>query len=266
MSRRGRVLPALEQPALVLVATLVLGGCGSDAPVGSSGGSDQGTGTVRVLAAASLTEAFTALADTFESDHPGTEVALSFDSSATLAEQVAQGAPADVLATADERTMAKVADDGGTRVEPRAFASNRLQLVVPPDNPAAIERFADLEQPGTTFVVCVESAPCGKLAATLLDGAGITAEPASEEVDVKAVLSRVALDEADAGLVYATDAVAAGDAVRAIDVPASADSPTRYPIAALADADEPALAEDWVRLVLSRRGQQVLADAGFGKP
>lgn len=246
---------------LAMVATLALAGCGS----GSGSGSGE-TGTLDVLAAASLTETFTTLARDFEADHPGVRVRLAFDSSATLAEQVTQGAPADVLATADERTMQTVVDAGGVEGHPRIFATNHLQLVVPPNNPAGISQFSDIGKPGVKYVVCVASAPCGKLAATVLDASGITAKPVSEEVDVKAVLSKVELDEADAGLVYATDSVAAGAKVKAIDVPMSEENLNSYPIAALSGARKPELARAWVDLVTSSRGRQVLADAGFGKP
>jgi molybdate transport system substrate-binding protein len=254
----GRVSPVLASTALL--AAVALAGCGGD----DSGGS--ASKTLDVLAAASLTEAFTAIADDFETDHPGTEVRLAFDSSATLAEQVVQGAPADVLATADEPTMQTVVDQGGTAADPQVFATNHLQLVVPPGNPAGISRFSDIARPGVRFVLCVASAPCGKLATIVLEAAGITAAPASEEVDVKAVLSKVQLDEADAGLVYATDAVTAGNQVRAIDIPTGEENLASYPIAALAEADEPELARDWVQLVKSGRGQRVLAQDGFGKP
>ena len=253
---------------LSLVATLALAGCGSDDAQGSGsgGGSAKETGTLNVLAAASLTETFTTLAKDFEADHPGVDVKLAFDSSATLAEQVTQGAPADVLATADEETMQTVVDADGTEGDPAVFATNHLQLVVPPDNPAGITEFADIAKPGVKYVVCVDTAPCGKLAVKVLDASGITAEPASEEVDVKAVLSKVELDEADAGLVYATDAVAGGDKVKAVDIPTSDENLNTYPIAALSDAKKPQLAHDWVDLVTGPEGQRVLADAGFGKP
>lgn len=244
---------------LSAVAALTLTGCGSE----ESGG---GTGTLTVLAAASLTGTFTTLARTFEEEHPDVKVRLAFDSSATLAEQVNQGAPADVLATADETTMRTVEDQRGTVGAPRVFASNHLQLVVPRSNPAGIRRFEDLARPGASYVVCAETAPCGRLAASVLDAAGIKARPASEEVDVKAVLSKVQLDEADAGLVYATDAVAAGKHVTAIDIPTSDGNLTSYPIAALQDAGSPALAKAFVTLVLSPRGHRVLAEAGFGQP
>ena len=249
----------------VLVALLALTGCGGDASSTGSGATKD-TGTLTVLAAASLTETFTTLAHDFEADHPGVKVRLAFDSSATLAEQVNQGAPADVLATADERTMQSVVDQHGTKGAPQVFATNHLQLVVPPDDPAGITTFADLAKPGVRYVVCVDTAPCGALAATVLDATGITARPASEEVDVKAVLSKVELGEADAGLVYATDAVAAGDKVEAVDVPASDRNRTTYPVAALSGADEPALAKAWVGLVTSVKGRRVLSDAGFGHP
>jgi len=255
-------------PALLLslVATLALAGCGGSDASSGGGGSDQETGTLTVLAAASLTETFTTLAKDFEDRHPGVQVKLAFDSSATLAEQVTQGAPADVLATADERTMQTVVDAHGTAGDARLFATNHLQMVVPRDNPAGLKKFSDLERPGVKYVVCVDSAPCGKLAATVLEATGITAKPVSEEVDVKAVLGKVELGEADAGLVYATDAVAGGDKVRPIDIPTSNENLNSYPIAALADARKPALARDWVALVTGPTGRRVLADAGFGKP
>jgi molybdate transport system substrate-binding protein len=262
---------------LAVVTALLLAGCGSGA--GGSGGSRtsggaasgsgsaaHGSGTLTVLGAASLTEAFTTLAHDFQAAHPGTHVKLAFDSSATLAEQVNQGAPADVLATADTATMQTVADAGNTAGKPRLFATNHLELVVPRNNPAHITRFADLNRPTVKYVVCVDTAPCGKLAKVVLANDKISHKPASEEVDVKAVESKVALNEADAGIVYATDVVAAGNKVKAIDIPTSHQNLNSYPIAALKNAGQPGLARDWVRLVLSAKGRKVLARDGFGKP
>ena len=250
-----------------LIAAMALTGCaaGDAGPAGSARDGDLG-GTLTVLAAASLTETFEALAAELESRHDGVTVQLAFDSSATLAEQVNQGAPADVLATADERTMALVADAGNTAGVPQTFATNQPVLVAPADNPAGIEVFADIDSADVDFVVCVDSAPCGTLAAAVLDEQGIVNEPVSEEVDVKAVLAKVELDEADAGIVYTSDAVAAGDRVEAIEIPASEETTASYPIAVVGDAAEPELAEAWVDLVLSDDGQQVLRDAGFGAP
>jgi molybdate transport system substrate-binding protein len=251
---------------LPLIAALALAGCGSDDTSSGSGGAGKETGTLTVLGAASLTETFTTLARDFEADHPGVKVKLSFDSSATLAEQVTQGAPADVLATADEATMQTVVDAKAAHGNPRVFATNHLQMVVPPGNPAGITTFSDLDRPGVKYVVCVDTAPCGKLAVKVLAASDITTKPVSEEVDVKAVLSKVELDEADAGLVYATDAVAGGDKVKTVDVPTSKENLTTYPIAALSGAKKPQLAQDWVDLVTGARGRKVLSDAGFGKP
>ena len=260
MRARATALVALASTALT---SAVLAGCGSDSGPAADG---DGSREMTVLAAASLTGTFTTLARTFEDDHPGVTVTLAFDSSATLAEQVSQGAPADVLATADELTMQRVVDTGATAADPEVFATNRLALVVPKDNPAAIAAFADIDDPGVDYVVCVDSAPCGALSQVVLDEQGITNDPASEEVDVKAVLSKVELDEADAGIVYETDAVASGDTVQTIEIPASADTRNRYPIAALGEAAEPELAQDWVDLMLSVEGQEVLDEAGFGAP
>jgi molybdate transport system substrate-binding protein len=225
-----------------------------------------GGATLTVLAAASLTETFTTLADEFEARHDGVEVDLAFDSSATLAQHAVDGAPGDVLATADEATM-RVAVDGGAVAEgPEVFATNVAVLVTPPDNPARITTLGDLDGDDVTYVVCVETAPCGAIADTLLSEGGITHEPASLEVDVKAVLAKVAGDEADAGIVYASDAVAAGDRVSAIDIEGAGEHRNRYPIATLEQSEHAGLAREFVDLVRSEQGQSLLADAGFGGP
>jgi molybdate transport system substrate-binding protein len=219
-----------------------------------------------VLAAASLTGTFTELGTVFEKEHPGVDVRLSFDSSATLARQVVEGAPADVLATADEQTMQGVVAAGGTAEPPHVFATNHLVLVVPAGNPAHVRTMSDLARPDVAYVVCVPSAPCGHVAATALARANVEAPAASEETDVKAVLSKVTLGEADAGLVYTTDALEAGAAVRTFEIPGSRAASTSYDVAALADAGSSELAQEWVALVLSDRGRRILSDAGFGPP
>ncbi|GAB2876100.1 molybdate ABC transporter substrate-binding protein [Myroides odoratimimus subsp. xuanwuensis] len=218
-----------------------------------------------MLAAASLTETFTVLAADFEDAHPGVQVDLALDSSATLAAQAAEGAPADVLATADLATMADAEDAGALADAATPFASNTLVLATPADNPAGIADFADLDGE-VTYVVCAETAPCGAAAAAVLEEGGITHEPASLEVDVKAVLARLLSGEADAGLVFATDAVAAGDRVRVIDVPDADAHATTYPIGVLDQAAEPDLAREFVDLVLSAEGRAVLEAAGFAEP
>lgn len=244
---------------LVLLALVPLSACG-----GGDGADDGGGSTITVLAASSLTGTFTELAEQFEADHPGVTVELAFDSSATLAAQAVEGAPADVLATADERTM----DDAvAALAEPaRLFASNTMVMVVPAANEAGLEGFEDVVSGDATYVACVETAPCGAIWAAIAEDEGVTTEPASLEVDVKAVLAKVTEDEADAGFVYETDAVAAGDAVQAFEVPGAEDHVTLYPIAPLVQATDAELAREFVELVVSSAGQQVLADAGFGAP
>lgn len=221
--------------------------------------------TLTVLAASSLTATFTELAEQFEQVHEGVEVKLVFDSSATLAEAVIDGAPGDVLATADEKTARHAQDRGGVAV-PEQFATNVLAVAVPQDNPARIDDFADLDHDAVDYVTCVPTAPCGAAAVELLDAAAIAREPVSEEVDVKAVLAKVVAGEADAGLVYRTDVTAAGDAVRGLAIPAAADDPNTYWVAVTENAGNPTLAAAWVEMLTGPTGFDVLADAGFGPP
>lgn len=239
----------------------VVAGCGGSEAAGPGGEARR----LDVLAAASLTESFGVLAETFEARHPGVEVRLVLESSATLAGQVVEGAPADVLATADQAAMQRVVD-AGVAESAEVFATNQLVLVTPPDNPARITGLEDLDDPAVTYVACVETAPCGTLADELLAQNGVVAEPASLEVDVKAVLAKVTADEADAGLVYATDAFAARSEVTTWPVPGAEERLTAYPIAVVDQAEEPDLATAWVELVLSDEGQEVLHRAAFLPP
>jgi molybdate transport system substrate-binding protein len=139
-------------------------------------------------------------------------------------------------------------------------------MVVPKDNPADLKQFSDLNKPGVKYVVCVDTAPCGKLAKKVLADTGIKNKPISEEVDVKSVLTKVEQGEADAGLVYRTDVIAGGDKVKPIDIPTTHQNINKYPVVALKDSKHSTLAQDFVDLVLSSKGQQVMAKAGFGKP
>lgn len=256
--QRTKILACLALLALVLP----LSACGADPPESNSVDGD-GT-TITVLAAASLTETFTELARRFEVQHPNVAVKLAFDSSATLAQQALEGAPADVLATADTATMDSA--KGALAAPPRDFATNSMVLVTPPDNPADLTGFEDLEKGDVTYVACVDTAPCGKVAAALFDDNDLTTKPASLEIDVKAVLSKVTTDEADAGFVYATDAIAAGDQVETFEIPHADEELTTYPIAPLEQSRTNELAGKFVALVLSSQGQQVLSAAGFAKP
>jgi molybdate transport system substrate-binding protein len=244
-----------------LVALVVL------LPLAACGGGDDGAGTaggdqLTVLAAASLTDVFDDLAAPFEEEHDA-DVTFSFGSSTDLAEQVADGAPGDVLATADEASM-QVAEDAGVAGEVETFATNVLTIVVPTGNPAGIESLDDLAD--ATWVRCADEVPCGKVAVSLLDAAGVTAEPVSLEEDVRATLDKVVSGEADAGLVYATDAVASADEVDAIEIPGAEEALTSYYAATLEQSEDADLAADWVAWVTSDEGQAILGDAGFGSP
>ena len=239
----------LVAPALV-VLLLPLAGCAED---------DE---SLTVLAAASLTDAFEELAATFEDEHD-VDVQLSFGSSTDLAQQAADGAPGDVLATADELSM-RVARDAGVTGDVETFATNALVVVTPPDNPAGIESLADLAD--ATWVRCADDVPCGRVALRVLEDNAVAAEPASLEEDVRATLDKVVSGEADADLVYATDAVAAGDDVATIEIAGAEDRSTSYVVTTLEQAEDADLAREWVDLLLSDEGRRVLEDAGFGSP
>jgi molybdate transport system substrate-binding protein len=237
-------------------------------PLAACGGGDEGAAgsgqpeRLTVLAAASLTDVFEQLAAPFEAEHD-VDVTFSFGSSTDLAEQVADGAPGDVLATADSTSMG-LAEDAGVTGDVEAFATNVLTIVVPRGNPAGIRSLDDLA--GTTWVRCADEVPCGKVALAVLDDNGVTAEPASLEEDVRATLDKVVSGEADAGLVYATDAVAAGADVEAIEIPGAEEELTSYYATALDQAADAGLAADWVAWVTSDDGRAILGDAGFGSP
>ncbi len=227
---------------------------------GDDGGG--GSSELTVLGAASLTDVFEALGATFEADNDA-DVTFSFGSSTDLAEQVADGAPGDVLATADETSMT-VAEDAGVTGDVETFATNVLVIVTPPDNPAGIESLDDLAD--ATWVRCADEVPCGRVALGVLEDNGVTAEPASLEEDVRATLDKVVSGEADAGLVYATDAVAAGDGVNTIEIPGAESQLTSYFMTTLEQSEDSDLAQEWVDLVLSDEGRQALEEAGFGSP
>lgn len=232
-------------------------------PLTACGGGDDDT-TITVLAASSLTGTFTELGREFEQEHSGVTVKFAFDSSATLAQQATDGAPADVLATADQTTMdsAKPAQAS----VPRTFATNLMVLATPADNPGNVQRFSDLDKSSVKFVMCVPTAPCGKIGQALLDQDHVTGKPVSQEVDVKSVLAKLTEGEADAGLVYTTDVVAAGDQVSSVSIPGSDQQLTTYPIVTLDQSRHSELAQDFVDLVLGSTGRQVLQQAGFMKP
>jgi molybdate transport system substrate-binding protein len=255
----------VPRPRPLRATGLVLAGTLLAAPLAACGASDdRSTTTLTVYAASSLTATFTELGKDFESDHPGVKVSFDFGGSSDLVTQIQQGAPADVFASADTRNMATIADTEAQA--PQDFASNTLEIVTPPDNPAHVSSFADLAKKGIDLVVCAPAVPCGSAAQTVAASAHVTLTPVSEEQSVKDVLAKVTSGEADAGLVYVTDARAAGDQVRSLAFPEAASAVNVYPIATLKDSKHSGLAAAFVRLVLGTTGQQVLAAAGFAKP
>ena len=262
----------LRRPGVVTaVLVLALAGCGTGATPGTDRtGGTTGTaatpaGPLTVLAAASLSEAFTRIGDDFEAAHPGTSVTFSFGSSATLATQVTQGAPADVFAAANPATM-RTATDAGAAATPTDFATNTLEIAVPPGNPGDVTGLADFARPGLRLAVCAAQVPCGAAATAVFAAAGVDPRPDTLESDVKAVLQKVTADEVDAGLVYRSDVVAAGEGVEGIAFPEAADAVNRYPVAVLRASRNPGTAQAFVDQVLSADGQRRLREAGFARP
>ncbi|MEV4567756.1 molybdate ABC transporter substrate-binding protein [Nonomuraea sp. NPDC049419] len=245
--------------ALVLPVALVLAGCGSGEPAAGAGKE------VTVFAAASLTGAFTELGKVFEAAHPGTSVRFNFGSSATLAQQIVQGAPADVFAAASPATM-KTVTDASLAGSPATFVRNKLQIAVPADDPAHIGGLKDLTDPKVKVALCAEQVPCGAAAAKALDAAGLQVRPVTLEQDVKATLTKVELGEVDAALVYKTDVIASAGKVRGIAFPEADQAVNDYPIAAIAKAPAGDAARRFVDLVLSQQGKDVLTKAGFEAP
>lgn len=250
MGTRLRVL-------LAGVGVALLAGCGAD------GGAPR---VLNVFAAASLTDAFTAVGARFEADNPGVEVRLNSAGSSDLAQQIVNGAPADVFAAANESTMKTVADAGLVDGQPTVFATNVLQIATPPGNPKGVASFADLARPDVAVVVCAPQVPCGAATERIEQATGVALSPVSEEPDVRSVLGKVSTGDADAGLVYVTDVRSAGGSVEGVSFPESDRAVNSYPIAALTDAPEPELARSFVELVTGEFGREALEDAGFGAP
>jgi molybdate transport system substrate-binding protein len=248
---------------LVLALAAGLSGCGSSDAAPASSGS--GGKALTVLAAASLTGPFTELGKTFETAHPGVRVKFNFGSSATLAQQIVQGAPADVFAAASPATM-KTVTDASLATGPATFVRNKLQIAVPADNPAKVGDLTDLADRKVKVALCAAQVPCGAAAATALGAAGLKVTPVTFEQDVKATLTKVELGEVDAALVYKTDVLAAAGKVKGIAFPQADKAINDYPIATLSKAPAADLAEQFVSLVLSTQGKDVLTKAGFEAP
>ncbi|WP_028049308.1 molybdate ABC transporter substrate-binding protein [Cellulomonas sp. URHD0024] len=235
----------------------------SDTPSATS--SSSLTGDITVLAAASLTESFTTLGRHFEAAHPGVTVRFSFAASSALAQQITDGAPADVFASASATTMRDVVT-AGEASDPVVFATNSMEIAVPPTNPAKVTGVHDLTSTAVTTALCQPQVPCGATAAAVFTNAGITVTPVTLEPDVRSVLSKVELGEVDAGVVYVTDVLAAGEKVRGVEIPDDVNASTDYPIAPLAHSTHAEAASAFVDYVLSADGARVLSAAGFRQP
>jgi molybdate transport system substrate-binding protein len=218
---------------------------------------------VTVFAAASLADAFDAMAAAFERANPGTTVTASYASSSTLATQITQGAPADVFASANHAQMGVVADAGLVGGGPVDVAGTTLEIVVEAGNPLGVRGLTDLARDDVTVVLAAEDVPAGQYARQALDALDLDVRPASLEPDVRAVLARVALGEADAGIVYRSDVATAGDDVDGVAIPADQNVPATYPIAVLRNAPNPATARAFVDFVRSDAGRRVLRAQGF---
>jgi molybdate transport system substrate-binding protein len=253
--------------AIGAASALLLTGCG-----GSSGGTSApatqaaAPQTLTVLAAASLTETFNALGKQFETDHPGVSVKFNYAGSSDLAQQIVNGAPADVFAAASDATMKTVTDADLTAAKPVTFAKNVLQIATPPGNPKKIATFADLAKPDVKVVVCAPQVPCGAAEQKIEKATGTALKPVSQESDVKSVLSKVETGDADAGLVYVTDVNSAGDEVQGVNFPEASQASTNYPIAVLKNAPAGDLANQFLTTVTGAQGQKALEQAGFAKP
>jgi molybdate transport system substrate-binding protein len=224
---------------------------------------------IGVFAAASLTDAFNAEGESFAHLHPAARAKFNFLGSSALATQINEGAPADVFAAADLPNMQKVAAAGNLDGASRIFASNRLQIVVGAGNPKAIKGLADLARPGLVVVLCAPQVPCGTYASQALRKAVVKVTPASQEQDVKGVLTKVALGEADAGIVYVTDIKAGGARVAGVDIPDDQNVVARYPIALVKGAGpaaNPSGGRAFIEFIVSKEGQDVLKSFGFSAP
>jgi molybdate transport system substrate-binding protein len=252
--------------ALLIAFALTLAGCGSSSSPSGSTDSDPLSGSLTVSAATSLKAAFTDIAAAFEKAHPGVSISINFGASSTLAQQIIDGAPVDVFASADEANMMKVSDAGFVSDTPTIFATNSLEIIVRGGNPSGIASLADLADPGLIYITCAPAVPIGKYGAQSLQRAGVTVTPASLEPDVKGIVAKISSGEADAGIVYATDVLAAGDSATGVPIPDQFNVTATYPQAVLTGSSNTAAATAWMAFVSGTDGQSILQKYGFGAP
>ena len=249
---------------LLLAFAFVLAGCGANPGTGAASATAASlSGTISVFAAASLTESFTALATAFQRAHPGVTIQFNFAGTPTLVTQIEQGAQADVFASADTTNMDKLKGAGFAAGDPAVFAHNKLEIVVAPGNPKGITSLADLAKPGVIYITEAPTVPAGKYSAQALARAGVSATPKSLETDVKSVVSKIELGEADAGIVYTTDIKAAGSKVAGVPIPDSDNVVATYPMVAVKGSRHGEIDRAFIAYVRSPAGQSILASFGF---
>jgi molybdate transport system substrate-binding protein len=223
-------------------------------------------GELLVSAAASLTDAFAEVKAAFEAANPGVDVFLNLGSSSSLQEQILEGAPVDVFASANTSNMDQVVEAGEVAGEPEIFVSNLLQIAVPAGNPAGINGLDDLTNEDLLIGLCAEEVPCGDFGRQALDKAGVTPAIDTNEPDVRALLTKLEAGELDAGIVYVTDVMSARGAVEGVDIPEEFNVVADYPIAVLVNAPNPDAAAAFVAFVLTGEGKAILSAYGFSPP
>jgi len=249
--------PATEAPATTAPATTAAATTTTTPAV---------SGNITVFAAASLTDSFNAVGDAFTAANPDAKATFSYDASSALVQQITQGAPADVFASADTANMDKLTAASLNGTEPVVFATNLLQIIVAPGNPKGITGVADLATPDLKVVLCAPEVPCGKYAKQILDTAAVAVTPVSLEQNVKGVVTKVTAGEADAGIVYVTDVTPAGTKAAGVDIPADLNVVAKYPIASVKTSTNQEVDQAFIDFLLGDDGQAIMAKYGFGAP
>jgi molybdate transport system substrate-binding protein len=255
---------------VAVVSAIILAACGGDDSTTQSaagaGGAEPVTGSITVLAAASLTDAFGRLGKDFQAAHPDVKVTFNFAGSASLREQILAGAPADVFASANEANMTPVVGAGAVSGSATPFVTNKLEIAVPAGNPGKVAGLADFANAKLLIGLCAPEMPCGEFGREALSKAGVEPSVDTNETDVRSLLTKLEAGELDAGIVYRTDVLAAGDEVNGIEIPADDNVTAVYPIVRLSASRNPSTADAFVQYVLSAQGQSTLRGFGFGPP
>jgi molybdate transport system substrate-binding protein len=265
MSRSHPFRVALTLALLAAVSSACGSSSGSKSSPAAPAASAPTSGTITVLAAASLTGVFTDLGKQFEAAHPGTTVKFSFGASSALAQQIIAGAPADVFASASPKNMTQVTD-AGDATGPKTLATNVAEIAVAPTSASKVTAIGDLAMPGVTVALCQPQVPCGALAQTVLGKSHVTVKPVTQGLDVKSTLAYVTGGQADAAIVYVTDVQAAGSKVKGVEISPADNASTAYPIATVKNSKNTATAMAFEDFVLSPAGQAALKKAGFQTP